>query len=234
MASVLVADHAPLMRDAVGRALEHIKVVGEAGNATTLVSVAGEILPGLVVVGVYLKGFEIPRTLREVLGAGREVKVLVLALRDEPQVLQGMLQEGASSYMPNGISIVGFQEALIARMIGEPVYDRAVESRVARLYSTLNSAASAGTSPGNSRLTDMDLEVLRRLADIGSNVEIAKLLGVSERTTKGYVGDVLEKLGVAPRLEAVVTAVRTGLLKLWESFTELTILRSDAAPSQIR
>jgi len=217
MTTVLIADHTPLMRDAIGRALEHIgqvKVVGEADEVGSLLTIARKSHPDVVVVDVELPGFEIPRTIREVFDAGHQPKILIFTLRGEPQVVRRVMREGVSGYILKGINMSGFQEAFRTLLMGERVIDQAIEPCLALSSSTSGAAKPPRGDQGTGELTDRDLELVHWLADNISNVEIARRLGVSERTAKGYVSSVFEKLGVSSRLEAVVIAARSGLLRL--------------------
>lgn len=217
MTSVLIGDHVPLTRDGIRRALEQLNdvtVVGEAADALTLVELATKLHPDVVVVDVDIKQFAIPETVRGIRAAGEEIKILVLTLRDEPQIAQRMLGQGAAGYLLKGIDSTGLQEVFRILMMGERIIDRTIESRLARLSTANSGSSSAVTNPPSTALTERDLQLLHWMADGSSNAEVAKSLGVAERTAKGYISAVFAKLGATSRLEAIVNAARSGLLKL--------------------
>jgi len=213
MTTVLIADPAPLWRNAVRRALEQLEdvvIVAEAGDAPTLVNLAARHHPDVVILDIDLKRLVVADTIRALRASTDQIKILIFTSRDDPRLAQRSLNEGAAGYVLKTIDGAALQEVFRILRMNERVVDRELEARIGRLKAANSAEPASGSNP----FTDRELQLLQWLADGSGNAEIAKRLGVSERTAKGYLGEVFEKLGARTRLEAVVNAVRLDLLRL--------------------
>ena len=209
MTTVLIADEAPLLRDGVRRALEQldgVRVTGEAGDASTLLKLARS-RPDVVVVDVDLKDSAVQVTIRALRKASERSKLLVMTARDEPQVARRVLDEGVEGYVLKSVDRAGLQEVFRILMMGERVIDRAVESKLTRRTEDSDDSVALNI-PSSTALSDRDIQLLQWMVVGDSNLNIASRLGVSERTAKGYIRAVFDKLGAKSRLEAIVTAAR--------------------------
>ena len=212
MIRVLVADDQALVRGGFRMILEardDIEVVGEAENGAEAVELAHELDPDVILMDVRmpeLDGVEATRRL-----AGTKARVLILTTFDLDEYVVEALRAGASGFLlkdvrpeqlADAVRVVAKGDALLAPTVTRRLLDRFAGSLpVETPPPTLDS------------LTARELEILRLLATGSSNAEIAGELVVSEATVKTHVSSVLRKLGVRDRVQAVVIAYDTGLVR---------------------
>jgi DNA-binding NarL/FixJ family response regulator len=202
---MLVDDHV-LIREGLRRAFERteeFQVVGEAGSVADAVRLAGELQPDVVVMDVRLpdgSGLDAARTLRQ----GRpDVGIVVLTMYAGDEQLFDALESGASAFVAKSA----------------PAEDVITAARHAAAAPANFSAADlAGAmrrrlDPGGPQLTPREREILELLGDGMAIPAIAKQLYISESTAKTHVSKLYEKLGAANRAQALMTAVRLGLIR---------------------
>ncbi|SHK70286.1 two component transcriptional regulator, LuxR family [Pseudonocardia thermophila] len=206
---VLVDDHA-IMRQGLRAVLdreEDLAVVGEAGSAEAAAAAVAKTRPNVVLLDLKLTtgpqadGLDLCKRLtQEHPGLG----VLVLTTFAEDRLVVEAVQAGARGYVVKDVDTTELVRAIRAVSRGESAFDARSASAMVR---SLNSP-----SPDRERLTDRELEVLRLLARGLSNRAIGKELFISETTVKFHVSNVMRKLLVGRRAEAVYAASKLGLL----------------------
>lgn len=196
--SVLIVDDHPVVRQGLRALLgvqDGIVVAGEAGDGPTAVSLAASLRPDIVLLDLKLPGMDGFAVLEPLLASG--LRVLVLTSATEPSVAAQAVRAGAARVLYKDID----PDALV----------RAIRS--VRDGNVLLAAEAIGSLVRGSRvdtLTPREREVLAGIAEGRSNREIARTLGLSEKTVKAHVSSVLAKLGVQDRTQAAVYAVRNG------------------------
>ena len=208
---VLVDDHA-VVRHGLRNYLESfadLEVVGEAANGEALLERLESWLPDVVVMDLLMpggmNGIEATQEVRK-LSPHTQVVVLT-AYTDEARVVAS-LRAGAIGYVRKDADMEVVLAAVRAAARGQSMLDPAVAGSV--LQELLRSDASARD------LTPRELEVLRHLAHGRSNREIAAELVISEETVKTHIGNILAKLQMAHRTQAVIYALKQGLISLDE------------------
>jgi RNA polymerase sigma factor (sigma-70 family) len=208
---LLVDDHA-LARTGLRMVLDaepDIEVVGEAANGRQAVHSVGRLKPDVVLMDVRMPEMDGIAATREIAGAAR---VLVLTTFDLDEYVYDALAAGASGFLlkdvgpeqlTEGIRIVASGDALLAPTVTRRLIDELVEARRRR----------ATPPPALDSLTPREREVLQLVAQGLSNVEIAELLVVEETTVKTHVSRLLAKLGLRDRVQAVIFAYETGLVR---------------------
>ncbi|WP_028934438.1 MadR family response regulator transcription factor [Pseudonocardia spinosispora] len=208
---VLVDDHS-IMRQGLRAVLEredNLRVVGEASTAVAAVAVVAAARPTVVLLDLKLStgpqadGLEL---CRELTSAHPGLGVLVLTTFVEDRLVVEAVQAGALGYVVKDVDTTELVRAIRAVARGESAFDPRSASAMARALS------GAGTGPERERLTERELEVLRLLARGLSNREIGRELFISETTVKFHVGNLMRKLLVGRRAEAVYAASKLGLL----------------------
>jgi len=222
---VLVDDHA-LMRQGIRTILSlqaGIEVVGEASSGEEAVEVVARTRPDVVCMDVEMPGIGGLETTRRLLTEpGTAAQVLVLTTFEREDYLVAALEAGASGFLLKnspperlvaGVRAIAAGDALLAPELTRAVIERAVareRDRPPLAQPPVGHGAQPGTAPEN--LTARETEVLRLLAQGLSNDEIAELLAVGRATVKTHVSNVLAKLSLRDRVQAVAFAYRSGLV----------------------
>jgi two-component system NarL family response regulator len=213
---LLVDDHA-LFRRGLLLVLESedgIEVVGEAEDGEEAIRKAEELAPDVVLMDVRMprvSGIEATQRLAESLPTTR---IIVLTVSDEEDDLYEAIKAGATGYLLKEISIEEVADAVRAVMQGQTLISPSMASKLIAEFANLSKVASQRTSVPAPRLTDRELDVLRLVAQGLTNREVAEQLFIAENTVKNHVRNILEKLHLHSRMEAVVYAVREKLLDI--------------------
>jgi DNA-binding NarL/FixJ family response regulator len=208
---LLIADDQPLMRAGFRAVLEaqgDMEVVGEAGDGSAAVEMARRLSPDIVLMDIrmpVLDGIEATRRL-----TGHRVLILTTFGLDD--YIIDALRAGASGFILKDVPTEELVHAVRVIAAGEALLSPAVTRRLLdRVGRRL--PASATTAPAAfGDLTDREREVFELLARGLSNAEIAELLVVGDATVKTHVSNVLMKLGLRDRVQAVVLAYESGLI----------------------
>jgi len=156
-------------------------------------------------------GIEATREIHEVVPTA---KILMLTVSDEEDDLYEAIKAGANGYLLKEISIEEVADAIRAVVQGQSLISPSMASKLLNEFNTLVRRAEEKQQFPAPRLTDRELEVLKLVAQGMSNREIAEHLYISENTVKNHVRNILEKLHLHSRMEAVVYAVREKLLDI--------------------
>ena len=214
---VLVADDQPVFRRGIIVVLgtdDGIEVVAEVENGEEAVARTVELVPDVVLMDVRMpkmSGIEAARAIRtEVPGT----RILMLTVSDEEDDLFEAIKAGANGYLLKEISIEEVAATIRATMQGETVITPSMASKLLNEFNALAKRAEQKQQVPAPVLTARELEVLKHVAKGMSNREIADDLYISENTVKNHVRNILEKLHLHSRMEAVLYAVREDLLDL--------------------
>jgi two-component system NarL family response regulator len=158
-----------------------------------------------------VSGIDATRAISEVIPTA---KILMLTVSDEEEDLYDAIKAGANGYLLKEISIEEVASAIRAVVTGQSLISPSMASKLLNEFTSLAKRAEERQSVPTPRLTDRELEVLKLVAQGMSNREIAGELYISENTVKNHVRNILEKLHLHSRMEAVVYAVREKLLDI--------------------
>jgi two-component system NarL family response regulator len=214
---VMICDDHALFRRGLIMVLESeegVEVVGESEDGEEAVRKAVELTPDVVLMDVRMprvSGIEAARAISE---AVPSTKILMLTVSDEEDDLYDAIKAGATGYLLKEISIEEVAHAIRAVMSGQSLITPSMASKLLTEFTNLAKKADERQSVPTPRLTDRELEVLKLVAQGMSNREIAGELYISENTVKNHVRNILEKLHLHSRMEAVVYAVREKLLDI--------------------
>ena len=207
---VLVDDHS-IMRQGLRAVLERepdLRVVGEAGTADGAVAAVGSVRPNVVLLDLKLSsGPQVDglALCKRLVGQHPGLGVLVLTTFAEDRLVVDAVQAGARGYVVKDVDTTELVRAIRAVARGESAFDARSASAMAR-------AVGGGGAAERDRLTDRELDVLRLLARGLSNRAIGRELFISDTTVKFHVGNLMRKLVVSRRAEAVYAASKLGLL----------------------
>jgi DNA-binding NarL/FixJ family response regulator len=208
---VLIADDHPLFREGMRGRLDRvgdIKVVGEAASGDEAVRLASELDPHVILMDIKMPGLNGIEATREIRQASPEVGVLVLTMFEDDDSVFAAMRAGAKGYLLKDSGGEEVVHAIRAVASGEAVFGSGVAERIIGFFSGPRPATPQRAFP---ELTEREEEVLSLVAQGKSNQEIARQLFVSLKTVRNHVSNILLKLQVADRAQAVIRARDAGI-----------------------
>ena len=208
---VLIADDHPLFREGMRGRLDRVgdvAVVGEAASGDEVVELARKLEPHVVLMDIKMPGLNGIEATREILRANPRVGVLMLTMFEDDDSVFAAMRAGAKGYLLKDSGGEGVVYAIRAVASGEAVFGPGVAERIIGFFSVPRSAAPQRAFP---ELTEREEEVLSLVAQGKSNQEIARQLFVSLKTVRNHVSNILVKLQVADRAQAVIRARDAGI-----------------------
>jgi DNA-binding NarL/FixJ family response regulator len=208
---VLVVDDHPVYRDGLRMTMEaaaDMEWVGEAESGEQAVDLVESLQPQLVLMDVRLPGMSGIEATRRILAAAPSTAVVVLSMLEDDDSVFAAMRAGARGYLLKGADRAELLSALRSVALGEVIFGAAIARRVMAFFAGSSIAAAAAAFP---ELTDREREILERIARADSNDAIARTFGLSEKTVRNHVSNILNKLQVADRAAAIVRARDSGL-----------------------
>jgi DNA-binding NarL/FixJ family response regulator len=213
---VLLVDDQPLLRTGFRMVLgaePDVDVVGEAGDGAEGVELARRLLPDVVLMDIRMPRMDGVAATKAIVAARLPVRVLILTTFDLDEYVVGALRAGASGFLAKDVPAEDLVTAIRTVAAGEAVVAPRILRRLLDQFGTFLPDPNAAPAARVDVLTEREREVLIQVARGLSNAEIAAELSVSETTVKTHVGHVLTKLGLRDRVQAVVLAYETGLVR---------------------
>ncbi|MGF0310138.1 response regulator [Rhodococcus sp. IEGM1428] len=212
--TVVVVDDQELMRMGLNMVLEaqdDIEVVGEASDGAGAIEAVGRLAPAVVLMDVRMPGIDGVSATRSITESSSDTRVLVMTTFDLDEHVLGALRAGASGFLLKDTP----PEDLVSAIRSVAAGDAVVSPKVTKRLLSRFVAQSVSTTDASvlDALTGREREVLVHLATGLSNAEIAAVLHLSEATIKTHIGRILTKLDVRDRVQAVVLAYETGLVR---------------------
>jgi two-component system NarL family response regulator len=214
---VLVVDDHALFRRGLQMVLEQepdIDVVGEASDGAEAVQKAADTTPDIVLMDVRMPkrgGIDACTAIHETVPSAR---IIMLTISDEEADLYDAIKAGAMGYLLKEISIEEVASAIRAVHGGQSLISPSMASKLLNEFASMIKRTDDRQQVPTPRLTDREMEVLKLVAKGLNNRDIAKELFISENTVKNHIRNILEKLQLHSRMEAVVYAVREKLLEI--------------------
>jgi DNA-binding NarL/FixJ family response regulator len=214
---VLVVDDHALFRRGLQTILEQeadLELVGEASDGAEAVDKAQELMPDVVLMDVRMpkrSGIEATTQIKDLLP---HVKILMLTISDEEADLYDAIKAGASGYLLKEIPIEEVADAIRSVWAGQSRISPSMASKLLSEFSAMAKGGADRPQVPTPKLTDREMEVLQLVAKGLNNRDIAKQLYISENTVKNHIRNILEKLHLHSRMEAVVYAVREKMIEI--------------------
>ncbi len=214
---VLVVDDHALFRRGLEMVLQQepdIEVVGEASDGAEALDKAVQTTPDIVLMDVRMPrrgGIDACTAIKD---AVPSAKIIMLTISDEEADLYEAIKAGAMGYLLKEISIEEVASAIRAVAEGQSLISPSMAAKLLTEFASMVKRTDDRQQVLTPRLTDREMEVLRLVAKGLNNRDIAKELFISENTVKNHIRNILEKLQLHSRMEAVVYAVREKLLEI--------------------
>lgn len=207
---VLIDDHR-LLREGLRRSLEDeddIEVVGEAGDGEAGVRLAERLAPDVVLLDVSMPGMGGVEAARLLTDRVPSARVVMLSMHVDADVVADALRAGAAGYVPKDCSSGEIADAVRRAAGGDTTLSPRLAATVLHELRRLDRPAAAAL------VTDREAEVLQLIADGCSTPEVAASLYISQKTVKNHLASIYQKLDARDRTQAVIRAVRLGIVKL--------------------
>ena len=206
---LIVDDHAVVRQGlkAFLRTQDDIEVVGEAADGEEAVRQASQLSPDVVLMDLVMPERDGVEATKSILAANAATKVLVLTSFADDERVIAAVRAGAAGYLLKDIAPADLSDGIRAVFAGEGLLHPKVAGKLMREV-----AAPAQPKALHDRLTDRERDVLQLLGRGMSNKEIARELGVAEKTVKTHVSSIFQKLQLADRTQAALYAVRERLV----------------------
>ena len=214
---VLIADDHAIFRRGLKTVLgyeAHIELVGEAGDGEEVLRLAEETVPDVILMDVRMpkrSGIEATKVLRDSVPTAR---IVMLTVSDEDSDLYEAVRAGAVGYLLKEVAIDEIAESVRAVAQGQSLISGLMAAKLLTEFNNLLARSESQPKMAAPRLTDRELQILRYVAEGKSNKEIGDELFISENTVKNHVRNILEKLHLHSRMEAVMYAVRENLIEI--------------------
>ena len=214
MIRVAIVDDQPLFTDGLARiigAQPGMEVVGMAHDGESGVQMCRELRPDVILMDIsmpVMNGVTATRRIRDILP---DAKVLILTVHaDDMHVFQG-IEAGATGYLLKDCTPEDLSRAIRTVHAGDTIMAPEIARKMLLAFE------EAGSEPSAPSLTERELEIITALARGRSNKQIARALNISEKTVRNHISNIYKKLHVYDRTQAVLYAIREGLVDLESS-----------------
>ncbi len=207
---ILLADDHPFFRDGVRVLLDSVadtEVVGEAGSGEEAIELAAALQPDVVLMDINMPGTNGIEATRRILDTSPHVAVLIVTMYEDDDSVFSAIRAGARGYLLKGADRAEVLRAIRAVAGGDAIFGPAIARRLIGFFAP----ATSSSPPLFPELTEREREILALIAGGTANADIAGRLYLSPKTVRNNVSNILSKLQVASRAEAIVRAREAGL-----------------------
>jgi DNA-binding NarL/FixJ family response regulator len=212
---IVIADDQALVRSGfrlIVDARPDLEVVGEAEDGEQAVALVEELEPDVILLDIRMPNLDGVEATKQIVASGSGTRILVLTTFDLDEYVYGAIRAGASGFLLKDVRPGELVDAIRVVASGNALLGPTAVERLLRRFSVPVDDRRLDTAAVGS-LTDREAETLRLLANGLSNAEIAATLVVSETTVKTHVSNLLRKLGVRDRVQAVIAAYDAGVVR---------------------
>jgi DNA-binding NarL/FixJ family response regulator len=206
---VLIVDDHPVFRDGLRSLVERapdLELAGEAETGGEAIALAASSRPAIVLMDLRLPDLSGIEATRRIVQADGSIGVVVITMSEDDESLFSAMRAGARGYIPKDADSDEILQAIRAAAMGEVIFGASIAHRLMTFFSTGRPAVAAFPE-----LTEREREILELIAAGRSNGEIAARLAIAQKTVRNHVANVLNKLQVVSRSEAIVRAREAGL-----------------------
>lgn len=185
-----------------------VEVVGEAVDGEEVAALSQDLQPDVVLMDLNMPGTGGVAATRQITGRSPHIGVIVLSMVEDDDAVFASMQAGARGYLLKGARKADIVRAITSVADGDAIFGPGIARRLMRYFDRGPAPSSAQSFP---ELTARELEILRLMAGHLTNPEIADRLSLSPKTVRNNVSTIFNKLQVADRAQAIITARRAGL-----------------------
>jgi DNA-binding NarL/FixJ family response regulator len=207
---VLIADDHPLFRDGLRALVERspdLELAGEATSGAEAVELAAGSAPTVILMDLRMPEMTGIEATRSILERDPAAAILIITMSEDDESLFAAMRAGARGYIPKDADSQELLQAIRAAAVGEVIFGASIANRMMAFFA---SGRGRGPDPFPD-LTEREHEILELIAAGRSNGEIAQRLTISSKTVRNHVANVLNKLQVASRSQAIVRAREAGM-----------------------
>jgi len=209
--TVLIADDHQFFRDGVRALLNaqpDMECAGEATNGEEALRLATELQPDVVLMDVQMPGISGVEATRQIVSGSPQVRVLVVTMFEDDALVFAAMRAGARGYLLKGVRHEDMVRAIRAVGNGDAIFSPAIAARMVEYFAALQPGRPTQVFP---ELSSREREILALLAQGLKNAEIAERLVISPKSVRNYVSNIISKLQVADRAQAILRAREAGL-----------------------
>lgn len=210
---LMLADDHRMLREGLRRSMTDagFDVVGEAGDGVEAIAMADDLQPDVILMDVTMPNCDGVEACRRVIESGSDTRVVMLTMHADQEVLANAIRAGAIGYLTKDSSTREIADAV--RMAAEG--DTVLSPQLARtMLEEVRKLDAPGTHEAERVISDREVEVLQLIADGCSTPEVAAQLYISQKTVKNHLASIYQKLDARDRTQAVLAAVRMGIVHL--------------------
>ena len=211
---ILIIDDHVLFREGLISLVSHqpdMTVVGEGGSVQEAIELSRSLQPEIILMDFSMPDGTGLDAAEVILRERPETRIIFLTIHDDDERLFSAVRLGAKGFLMKNIPVVRLLAALRGVQRGEAALSREMTARLMDAYAQMDQPSTPASDAPFSELTPRELEVLHELATDATNHEIADRLFISENTVRNHVHNILEKLGISNRREAISLAHQNGL-----------------------
>jgi DNA-binding NarL/FixJ family response regulator len=210
---LMLADDHRMLREGLRRSMteQGFNVVGEAADGAQAVELAHRLLPDVILMDVTMPELDGVGATREIRAALPSVRVVMLTMHADEDVLASAIRAGASGYLVKDCSIREIADAVRMAASGETIIS---PNLAASMLDEVRKLDDPATSDEQRVVTRREEEVLQLIANGCSTPEVAEQLYISHKTVKNHLASIYQKLDARDRTQAVLQAVRMGIVHL--------------------
>ncbi len=209
--TVVIADDHQFFRDGVRALLDAqpgMECVGEAATGEEAVRLSTEVQPDVVLMDVQMPGMSGVEATRQIVSSSPQIRVLVVTMFEDDHLVFAAMRAGARGYLLKGARHEDMVRAILAVGSGDAIFSPAIAARMVDYFAALQPGSPPQVFPD---LSSREREILALLAQGYKNAEIADRLVISPKTVRNYVSNIISKLQVADRAQAILRAKDAGL-----------------------
>jgi DNA-binding NarL/FixJ family response regulator len=210
---LMLADDHRMLREGLRRSMTDagFDVVGEARDGVEAVALAGKLAPDVILMDVTMPNCNGVEACRQVKTAGGSSRIVMLTMHADQEVLANAIRAGATGYLTKDCSTREIAEAVRMAAEGDTVLSPALARS---MLAEVRKLDQPRTAEEDRVVTKREEEVLQLIADGCSTPEVAEKLYISQKTVKNHLASIYQKLDARDRTQAVLQAVRMGIVRL--------------------